>query len=357
MAKKPPGPEIFLVGSIWHYRFQRNGVRIQKTTKTTARGRAEQIAWAAYNDEKTIPTLAQLAREWVDVHELTVSPAHLKAVDFFRRHHTYHLGGMRIDQIGTKHVEIARNRHLKRYAPATANLWLRILRLLFHWALNQDVISKIPWRLKKISLQKKPRAILPVAKAVEWLAAVDQVVGKRSGIAVAIRMMLGLGLRESEALGARWEWFDWESGTYTPGKTKGKEAVPLDMPKWLLEDLLTFWKGTSGRPYGLIVTSPRGGAYSGGTTRTVFLKANVAAGVVGLTPHRLRGTYASLLAKQGVPIHDIQRAMRHKDMRTTAGYLEENAGRVAVAQEEIARRMGFPYRRRNEDGGTADARE
>ena len=352
MSRKAPGPEIFLVGSTWHYRFQRNGVRVQKTTKTTSRGRAEQIAWAAYTEEMMVPTLSDLTRAWIDIHEMIVSRAHLRAVEFFLRRHTYHLGTMRIDQIQTGDVETARNLHRKQYSEATTNLWLRILKLLFHWARERKVITEIPWKVKMIRLQKKPRAILPVAKAGEWLAAVDQVVGKRSGLALAIRMMLGLGLRESEALGARWEWIDWERSAYTPGKTKGKEATPLDVPKWLL-DYLEPLKETAG----LLITSPRGGAYSSGITRTVFQKANVASGVVGLTAHRLRGTYASRLAELGVPIHDIQRAMRHKDLKTTVGYLEENAGRVAIAQEEIARRMGFPYRRKNGVEGHGDGRE
>jgi hypothetical protein len=74
-------------------------------------------------------------------------------------------------------------------------------------------------------------------------------------------------------------------------------------------------------------------------------KANREHGIVGLTPHRLRGTYATLLSEAGVPIHDIQRALGHKSIMTTAGYLEVNMDRVAQAQIIIGQRMNLPRRK------------
>lgn len=351
---------MILVGSVWHARFQKDGKRVQRTTKETDYSRAVAVAWEMYCGEGPVPTLSALARSWLDVHELTTSREHLRSVGEFARNHLYDLGLLRIDRIRTEDVEAARARHLKNRAPATANLWLRILKLLFHWAMKRGVLDRIPWRVKMLRLQKKPRVILPVVKAAGWLAAVDEAAGKRTGIALAIRLMLGLGLRESEALTARWEWIDWGRRTYTPGITKGREAVPLPMPEWLIERLTPLRgpkrrrmpRGSrrASRPQGLIVVSPRGGSYSSGSTRDVISKANAATGVVGLTPHRLRGTFATLLSEAGVPVQDIQRVMRHKDARTTMGYLELDMDRAAQAQEEIAKRMGFKWRKTGEPG-------
>lgn len=353
MSKRSPGPALFKVGGIWHVRFQRGGKRIQRSTHETVRSKAEELAWRMYNGAGPIPTLAVLARMWLDVHESTSSAEHIRNVEDFTRNHLYDLATLRIDRIRTEDVEAARARHLQTRAPSSANLWLRILKLICNWAVRRDLITKVPWKVSMLKLQKIPHATLPTTKASAWLQHVDQVCGERWGIATAIRLMLGLGLRESEALSARWEWIDWERRTYTPGKTKGKEAAPVPMPDWVLAHL-TDSRGPD-RPIfpptaGLISVSPRGGSYSKGMTRRVILKANALAGVTRLTPHRLRGTYATLLSEAGVPIQDIQLVMRHKDSRTTMGYLEVDLDRAAKAQEAIARRMGFKWRKNGEAG-------
>ncbi len=337
-VKKHRAPPLFLVGSLWHTRFTRNGKRTQRSTGAWANQHAlaEQIAWGMYCGETLVATLLALGREWLDTHETVVSPAHLRNVNAFVRRGLYDLGGIRIDRITTEDVERARNRHLERYAAATTNQWLRTLRLLYGWALRRNMIDRIPWRVSPIKLQKKPKVILPAAKACAWLDAVDAAAGPRWGIATAVKMSLALGLRESESLSSRWEWIDWERSSYCPGITKGREAVPLPMPPWLALHLQSRKK-----PEGLIVVSPRGGAYAAGATRAVIIKANVAAGVVGLSVHKLRNTFATRLSEDGMPIQGIQQLLRHKDIKTTAGYLEVNLEGAAAAQARIAQRLGL----------------
>jgi integrase len=328
---------------VWHYRFRVGGRRTQRSTGERSHGKAEEIAFKAYRRERVVkdgggpvPTLAQLAELWLSIHASTASAAHRRSVAGFARLHLYDLGDVRIDRIRTDAVEQARNAHLQGHAAATANHWLRILRLLCHWAVKRDVVDRVPWRVKMLKVQKKPRVILPVAKATAWLAAVDKAAGERKGIGTAVRLMLGLGLRESEALTARWAWYDEARATYTPGITKGREAEPVAVPPWLTKHL-----APSMRTSGLMVRNKGGNPYYAGCTRGVMKVANAACGTPGVSPHRLRGTFATLLSREGVSVPDIQKALRHKDPMTTMGYLELDSGRVAKAQEEIAKKMGF----------------
>lgn len=344
------GFSLFRVGTVWHYRFRVGGRRVQRSTGESSRGKAEEVAFKAYRRERvvkdgggTVPTLSQLAETWISIHRATSSKAHVRAVEIFRKSHLYDLVKMRVDRIRTEDVEAARIRHLQGRSPATANHWLRILKLLFQWAFKRDVIDRIPWRVKMQKLQKKPRTILPVAKAQSWLAAVDHAAGKRTGIGAAVRLMLGLGLREGEALSSRWEWIDWERSVYTPGVTKGREAEPVPMPEWLGEYLASL-RPAEGKAEGLIVRGPSGSGYYSGCTRQVMKRANASCGTPGLTPHRLRGTFATLLSEAGVPVQDIQKVMRHKDPVTTMGYLEQDVGRTAAAQQLIGRKMGLMRR-------------
>lgn len=334
---------LFRVGKTWHYRFQIDGARVQKSTRESVKYKAEQVAQKAYDrvrlwarGDKHIPTLLELAGEWIEVHRPIVSRSHLRSVEFFKKLHTYELGAKLIDEITTDDVEAARTQHLKTHAPASANHWLNILKVLANWAVRRRIIPELPWQVKKLKLQKKPRVMLPPSSAVSWLKAVDATVGEGRGIATAARLMLGLGLRESECITARWEWLDWDRRSYTPGLTKGREADPLPLPAWLYDYLLQ-----QRQAQGLIVTRQDGGAFASGFARPAMRAANAACGIGNLTPHRLRGTYATMLSEQGVPVQTVQRMMRHKDAQTTMDYLEVNLETATRAQKGMAERLGF----------------
>lgn len=333
------GPSLFRPGNgrIWHFRFTRSdGVRIQRSTGTWSRLHAQAIADQEYRDDQKIPTVAELVAMWVEAHERVVSASHLRSIEAIGKRHLYGLADLRIDQVGTADVEEARNLYLTGHAQTSGNAWLARLRLLFSWAQKRELIFRVPWSVRRIRTQKKVRALLPLKKTHTWLNAVDAAAGKRWALAAAIRLMVGIGLRESEALSARWEWLDFEQGTYTPGRTKGREADPVSVPSWLLD----FLKRRR-RDMGPIACSPRGGEYSKGATRSLILAANEEAGTPGVTAHRLRGNFATRLSTEGVPIQEIQRAMRHKDPVTTFKYLEVDMDRVRAAQEAIAEKSGL----------------
>ena len=52
------------------------------------------------------------------------------------------------------------------------------------------------------------------------------------------------------------------------------------------------------------------------------------------TPHALRRTFATLNAEQGAPLHEIQQALGHTDIRTTQGYLIANEKKLVQDMRE-----------------------
>lgn len=337
--------KVFRVGDgkVWHYRFRVAGVRVQRTTREKDKGRAEIVAQRAYDDAviranggHPIPTLFELAEEWIKVRGPVVSASHVRGMEMFVRHHMYDLGDLPISELTTERVELARNEHMKTRSPATANHWLRILALLVNWAVRREILNKLPWKIAMLRVQKRPRTTLPIEMVKDWFEALDEAAGKMSAVGTAVRLMFGLGLRESEASGARWEWIDWDRRTYTPGVTKGREATAIPMPGWIAERL-----GTTRSATGLIVARRNGRQLPAGYPRHAIRAANAACGIEGITSHRLRGTFATLLSEEGTPIQTIQAIMRHKDAKTTMAYLEVNHDRAAQAQDRISDRIGF----------------
>ena len=328
----------------YHYRFQIAGARVQRSTRESSKAKANAVAQRAYdealiltNGGKIVPTLSVMAKEWLEVNGPISSAAHQRSVETTARLHFYDLGDLPLNQITTSHVELARNLHLVDHKPASANHWLRVLKLIANWAVKREIIRSIPWQVRMLKVQKRPRSILPIAAVAEWFAAVDQVTRADPSVATAIRLMFGLGLRESEAAGARWEWLDWQRATYTPGITKGREAEPVPVPAWLVEQLVPH------RQVEGLIAGKRGGTqqHPPGFARKAMKSANLSCKIKGITPHRLRGTFATMLSEQGVPIQTIQAVMRHKSPMTTMAYLEKNRDTAAQAQNDIAEKIGF----------------
>lgn len=347
---------LFRVGKskIWHYRFQVAGERVQRSTRLKVKHEAETVASRAYdaaviraNGGQPVPTLAELFAEWELVRAPISSIAHRRAVDVVRRLHLYDLGDLRVGNITTLHIERARNLYLVDHKPASANAWLRVIKLMVHWAVKRDIIPQLPWRVAMLKVQKTPRTTLSLDLAGEWLAQIDAATTATPEVATAVRLLFGLGLREGEAATARWEWIDWQRKTYTAGITKGREAEPGPIPQWLLDYLAPLRKGE-----GLIAPRADGTQLQPGYARTSMNIANAKCSINGITPHRLRGSYATLLSEAGANIQTIQAVMRHKSPLTTMGYLEKNMDSVTLAQSKMAEKMGFGGRESETDRQT-----
>jgi integrase len=284
---------------------------------------------------------------WLAATELTASTSHRAGIEIFGRLHLGILSDVSIDRLTTELVERARNEHLRTHAPSSVNHWSRKIRLLCRWAVHRGLIVDVPFKVRMLKVQRKPRATLPVDLSRRWLEALDSVASEQ--VRIAVRLMFGMGLRECEASSARWEWLDTVRQSYTPGKTKGREADPVPVPAWLLDYLRPLRRQT-----GLIVSHEDGSAFARGFTRQAIRAASMRVGIGNITPHRLRGTFATLLSENGAPVQTIQRVLRHKDVRTTLGYLEPDLSYAARAQARIADQCGFEWR---SDAWRADGEE
>ena len=353
-------PALFKRGEIYHYRFQVDGRRVERSTHETRREVAEQVAAEAFRvailrsrGEEPEPTLSGLVDQWLLAHRLIVSPAHAESVETFGRLHLQGLGSLQISQLNTKTVEAARADFLAGHEKSSANQWFKILRLLVRWALRQRMIRQIPWEeIKPLKSQQKPRPTFPTPRTRDWLGKVVELTQEEPAIAQAVRLILGMGLRISEAVSARWEWMDLERGVYTPGDTKGREAWPRPMPEWLRQELLPVRKN-----FGLVAAPINGKTLKPDRVRRWIRRACRELGISYIKPHGLRSEYATLLSESGVPIQDVQYALAHKDPRTTMGYLKRDLDRVTRAQITIAARQGMDGRKSGAPHGSNAAAE
>lgn len=218
----------------------------------------------------------------------------------------------------------------------TANHFLRVVKLLWNHAVAGGFIDSIPFRVKPLRVQKKPRPTVPASRIPEFLSAIDAR-SHSPQIALLLKVMLGMGMRESEALGMRWEWFDVDQMTYTVGKAKGKEARVIPVPGWLWNAIHTMPKTLSE----WVFPSEDGTLHNPHFCRKVLQRVCEDLDLGKVTQHRLRATFASLHAEAGTPITEIQGMLGHKNIATTMIYVETSLDARRKAQDTLSQRLGY----------------
>jgi integrase len=335
-------------GDYWHTRYQLDGKRVQRTTREPLRNRAkaERLALEMYESaklrsrgEEPEPTLAEAVKGWVQAHLLRKSTSHIACVERFGKQ-LGSLADLKLTQLTTGRVEEELNAYLATHRPSTGNQWLTYLRLVCKWAVRRRMIRAVPFDVDETRVKSKPKPLLPTHRVLDLLDRADRICRKDPALGLVLRLQIGLGLRPGEARKARWEWLDWDRGTYTPGDTKGGEAVARPMPPWLVADLKPLAK-----TFGWIVPSTRNGQpVSAARLARLLHHACRDLELPRLTPHCLRHTYATWLSEEGLPIQDIQLVLGHKDVKTTSGYLGFDLSRVKSAQARVAQRTGLAGR-------------
>jgi integrase/recombinase XerD len=150
-----------------------------------------------------------------------------------------------------------------------------------------------------------------------------------------LTLLYRAGLRVSEAINLKPRQID-RDGMIHLYDAKGGDGTAYFDPDSILP-LLDRWMVTreawGGRADGPLFVMPGG---RGMNTRYVqrlvkTLKAQL--GIQGIvTPHVFRHTFATELIEEGTPLHEVQAALRHANLATTAIYLH-------VRDESLRRRM------------------
>jgi len=234
--------------------------------------------------------------------------------------------------------------------PHPANTVARHLALVFGWASKEgELIDFVPFKVKQEVVQPKPKPTLSREQVPKFLASFDGTQHAK----VAMLAQLYLALRESDALGMRWEWFQQDYSVYMPGDTKAKDAWWIHVDPVLQEELKKLkaeqeaagieseWvlpavrRGSRGKTKGV---KPEPGAlapHAPHLARKAIIRAGEAIGVPRLSSHALRRTHATELARQGAPASVIQQALGHKTDRMAKHYVKLAAADVQPWQKKV----------------------
>lgn len=372
----------YVEGGTVHYDVRWRGVRRKGDTKCATFGAAktwlddEKQAWA--NEEhhprpKDTPTLRELWQAWDESKADKVSASHRRYMRGVIHQHTGEWIDLPADQLNNAAIDILSARYLastgaghRRNAPDAPVIrkhseggWNKAqtqLSALVGWGVETGRLTSRPFAAKKLRVSLEARSVLWPEQVQAFLSAIDTGVRRvRAGdlyphASIAVRLMLGLGLRESEAIHAEWDRVDFRRRVFivAQAKTTGKKVKDrtireIPIPGWLVDYLLAWWESQDSPSRGLVMVAKTGRAHTESSTKKALAIGAKRVSVDHLTPHALRRTFATVHWELGVPLTQIAQWLGHDDPALTYKryILTRPTKDAAAAQDRAGKAMGF----------------
>lgn len=134
-------------------------------------------------------------------------------------------------------------------------------------------------------------------------------------------------------------------GKVVVGTTKNHQRRSVPIPRFLADELTTQLAGKA--PGDLVFTAPEGGVLRNTNFRPRFFDpAAERAGLVGVTPHELRHTAASLAVAAGANVKVVQQMLGHASAAMT---LDVYAGLFADDLDTVAERLDQAFAKLSEE--------
>ncbi len=239
------------------------------------------------------------------------------------------MGWEDLASIGTKEVQAWYDRERTRVKDITVEGYLMTLQSLFSWAIVQKLIRTNP--CQGLDRVKTPPGARKKFCSFEQR---DQIVAEAANEHLKFILLCGFeaGMRKDEIVEARPDWFDLEhrhihiqtTPTFTV-KDKEDRTVPMS------NAFYRFLKKYGLRsPFMLYPEKAHGKSRYRYDFRFPFAKHLKAMGLVWVTPHVMRHTFASLLAINGVSIYKIA-----KWLGDTLATTEKHYAHLAPQDEDI----------------------
>ena len=233
------------------------------------------------------------------------------------------MGNVRLNEFSRAHAHHFVNVRSREVSPATVNRGLAVLKNMFSFALDKELVESHP--LHRFRLAPEEKRALRILTFEEYRSLVNAVAAQDLVVGVFTAVLGEAGLRKSEALRLRWADVDFKERKLTVAQSKsGKPRyVPLSdfAIQWLNKLVRViacpylFVRVETGKPW----KDPRGPFKEGS-------KAAKLAWVHGF--HDLRHFRATQWLKNGVDVRTVQELLGHSDIHTTmryVHYLQEHA--------------------------------
>ena len=219
--------------------------------------------------------------------------------------------------------------------PSSLGVVVSSLRGYFRWramlgdrthALVGALAYPANWQLASL-----PKSLAPVE--VEQLeAALGQSGPSMLRADAMVRCMLDLGLRSGEVARLSLDDIDWDAGTITLRRTKGRREDVMPLPQATGQAIAAYLRDERPKTQHRMVfarhMTPRERPIGPDLVRKTIRQAYARAGLPHTRSHLLRHTMASRLLAGGSSLKEVADVLRHRSLNTTLIYAKLDSGRL-----------------------------
>jgi integrase len=225
------------------------------------------------------------------------------------------------------------HRKISERAPYRANRCLATLSKMFSLAVRWRMRADNPVKGVERNQEEKRARYLSTSELPALIAAINEHGDTQA--ANIFRLLLLTGCRRGEALGASWDQFDFDLGTWVkPGATtkqKTEHRIPLSGAALELLRGIRDVAGSSEYVFPSRTGRPRI------DVKKAWAQVCKAAGIAGLRMHDLRHSYASMLVNSGLSLPIIGALLGHTQVSTTHRYAHLADDPLRVATERVGK--------------------
>jgi len=220
----------------------------------------------------------------------------------------------------------------KRLSPATIMLHLNAIHFLYEHVLHKSFDIRICWPKR----QHKIPELLSKSEVKGILAQVDS-----ERYRVMLALMYACGLRISELLNLKVSDIDGERETIKVRQGKGGRDRFVVVPPSALHMLRCYWQHYHPSDWLFPSNIDGRGPLHATSLRKQLKAAWRRSGVKkACSPHSFRHAYATHQLEAGMPLHQLQHQLGHRDVKTTSRYLHwlpelGNSGKDLLADWEV----------------------
>jgi integrase len=323
----------------WYIKFKQDGKWVYASTGKQDRDSAADVM----NDVLAglaagVPQGPPRSLSWKDLErriaeygKLHLSPAtasrYLHAIKMFKKHS----GAPDVTSVTPDDVDRFKTSRLgSGNNVRTVNNYLRDLRIVIGRAITQKWYGgENPFKAVRLLPEPKRHPLWLDGDQIVRLLAEAEKRGRNCHLFVALGIYAGL--RKSEAVEARWSWFDFGAGlvhirqsdTWRP-KDLDERTLPMHDK---LRAILVRYRGEWPDQAYVLAPTKEGGGKCRGMAATLVKEAekkrtklDPAPDFSWITPHVLRHTFASQLVSAGVDLYKVSVWLGHADVKTTQIY-------------------------------------
>jgi len=224
-------------------------------------------------------------------------------------------------------------------APLTVRRKLACLSSFFGFLEDMGHIRGNPARRLPLPKVEQPVPVCLSEAEVQQLVSVARKPHQRA----LVLLLLTTGLRRAEAVGITLDDLDLDNNQLlVHGKGAKERMVPLSDAT--LEAIQAYLKHRAKTTCNRLFVSRFGHALRGRAINRTLARLLKRAGLSerGITPHKLRHTFATQLIRRGVDVRTVQELLGHADLETTARYLHSDTRSKRAAVDRLSDLVALP---------------